>query len=118
VPFEEFRERFRACLTATNVVRDALGRLTSHPREDVRSNSQPESLLRGGVRSLNFLDDRRLADQLSTLEHLDAGHKHHAAGEPEALRQEPGSSYLSIRRRWRRTMQRVAYSCGPEQRHP
>ncbi len=38
VAFDDFRERFRAWLTSTNVVRDALGRLTSHPRGDVRSN--------------------------------------------------------------------------------
>jgi hypothetical protein len=64
VAFDDFRERFRAWLLSTNVVREALGRLASHPRGNVRSNP---SLIRcaAAVYAVpGFLGDRRLGEVL------------------------------------------------------
>ena len=64
VAFDEFRERFRAWLTATNVVREALGRLTSHPRGDVRSNPSLIRCAAAVYAAPDFLGDRRLGEVL------------------------------------------------------
>ncbi|HEY0151550.1 MAG TPA: patatin-like phospholipase family protein [Longimicrobium sp.] len=64
VSFDEFRERFRAWLTATNVVREALGRLTSHPRGDVRSNPSLIRCAAAVYAAPDFLGDRRLGEVL------------------------------------------------------
>lgn len=62
--FDDFRERFRTWLLSTNVVREALGRLASHPRGDVRSNPSLIRCAAAVYAAPDFLGDRRLGEVL------------------------------------------------------
>jgi len=64
VTFEEFRERFRTWLLSTNVVREALGRLASHPRGEVRSTPSLIRCAAAVYAAPDFLGDRRLGEVL------------------------------------------------------
>jgi hypothetical protein len=64
VAFDDFRERFRTWLLSTNVVREALGRLASHPRGTVRSNPSLIRCAAAVYAAPDFLGDRRLGEVL------------------------------------------------------